>query len=172
MNIDNSYLAKLSTLLWKLRNCGIEDPLIAGGAIRDMLFEKPIKDIDVFYSKGSFKDKPNLLEKTYFTETGNTPPEYEGCAFSLKHNLYNKEFPGIKIQLIKVEDPFKAVNEFPIDLCRVSFGRSSSGGAETLNLPPELLADIPSKKCWHESSTKPDYLEYIKDKYSGWEFYT
>ena len=79
INLDLEYLYNLNCLIARIRACskskimfdGLNKTVVAGGAVRDMLFNKPVKDIDVFY-EGEVDDKK--LEQ-YFTNvkpTGNS----------------------------------------------------------------------------------------------------
>lgn len=49
MKLDHLFLKELDSVLEAVKECGATDCMVAGGAIRDMLLGKPIKDIDVFY---------------------------------------------------------------------------------------------------------------------------
>jgi hypothetical protein len=56
IKIDHVYLKQLDKIIVDTIACGATEVMIAGGAIRDMLLQKPIKDIDVFY-KGTLNDE-------------------------------------------------------------------------------------------------------------------
>jgi hypothetical protein len=50
MKISHDFLRELKNLIDQIVAAGGKDVLVAGGAIRDMLLERPIKDIDILYS--------------------------------------------------------------------------------------------------------------------------
>jgi hypothetical protein len=49
MILDIAHFNVLDTLIEKVEACGGKNVTIAGGAVRDSVLEKPIKDIDIFY---------------------------------------------------------------------------------------------------------------------------
>ena len=103
INLDLEYLTNLNKLVSKVKICtklqsSILSPygkvVVAGGAIRDMLFNKPISDIDVFY-EGGFNEQ---FLKQYFPNSITSESVYPD-GFNVTHNIIHEHFP-VKIQLI------------------------------------------------------------------------
>jgi hypothetical protein len=63
MKIDHILLNQFDTIIDHVVSCGAKDVMIAGGAVRDMLLNKPIKDIDVFYTGKLDEDKVSKIFK-------------------------------------------------------------------------------------------------------------
>ena len=172
MNFDTEYLAKLDHLLNILTFTGIKNPLVAGGAIRDMLFDKPIKDIDVFYSKyiwATAHEAP-LKYGTFITNVECHTEKYEGSKFQLTHSFDFSSFPGTRVQLIKTElPPQQHVENFPIDICCVSYG-SINGESNQLHIPNFVMECYNNKKVYCSSDVNEEYLNRIQQKYPEYEF--
>lgn len=172
MNFDTKFLNTLTTILHCLKMNGIDDAVVGGGCLRDMLFEKEVKDIDVFYSKGQW-EKSTWQNFAKFEQLPLKPgiEEYEESKFTVTNNL-KTHLIDLPIQLIKVEDnPYKHIDFFPINICRVAFGCVQQNGYPILQLPPDVLEDYFDKKCYYDSDTSPNYLARIKEKYNDWTFY-
>ena len=167
MHFDTEYLAKLDHLLSILTFTGIKNPLVAGGAIRDMLFDKPIKDIDVFYYQDTI---PVINYGTFITNVDYTPEKYEGSKFQLTHSFNYSGFPETRVQLIKTElPPQQHVENFPIDICCVSYG-SINGESNQLHIPNFVMECYNLKKVYCSSSVDDEYLNRIQQKYPEYEF--
>ncbi len=81
MKIDYLLINKFQTIREYLQECGAEESLIAGGAVRDMVLDKPISDIDVFYigdldeekltKKFTIKENPNKEAHAFYNKKKN-----------------------------------------------------------------------------------------------------
>lgn len=102
---------------------------IAGGAVRDVLFGKPVKDIDVFIVRSREEDQweeaeqrmsakrlATLLEAESFTITSESGYP-DGEQVYATYDLGMKDGP--RINLIYVEDFAAALNEFPDTISQV-----------------------------------------------------
>lgn len=108
--------------------------VIAGGAVRDTLFGKPVKDVDVFVVRSreedDFSEAPQkyvarriakLLNATIETTSeqayvGNDEEVY--ATYDLE--LSDKEYPDLpRVNLIFVQDLERALNEFPDTISQV-----------------------------------------------------
>ena len=166
INLDLEYLHNLNCLIARIRACskskimfdGLNKTVVAGGAVRDMLFNKPVKDIDVFY-EGEVDGKK--LEQ-YFTNvksTGNSYPD----GFNVTHTLNHKDFP-VPIQLIQVKNIEEHIKTFPSPMMRVSVDSNGIHGMDST-----LFCDAQVQAfCW---VMKPDlfYFLKIKEKYNDWK---
>lgn len=118
MNYDIKFIAKISVMLNRLALRGVKEAIVAGGAVRDMLLEKPISDIDVFYT-GDFKQAPEDTNDGWFNFKACDFPEYLENSFNVTHEGYYIGIPDIKVQLIKVKyNPVEYINgTFDADIC-------------------------------------------------------
>ena len=164
INIDLNYLGKLNIILTKVRFSGTTiggvKCCIAGGAIRDMLLNKPVSDIDVFY-EGELK---LTTLKVYFKlveETDNGPyPD----GFEVTHKVFLDSMP-VPIQLIKVKNLEEHIASFPSKLIRVSY--FSKEGLQGLN--DEFIDCALNKAFWWDMPVDLKYFNKIKAKYSDWK---
>lgn len=166
INLDIEYLNNLNTLISKVRVCSkpvqllgeYNKTVVAGGAIRDMLFNKPVKDIDVFY-EGELDDKKLEGYFTSIKPTGNSYPD----GFNVTHTVAHKDFP-VPIQLIQVKNIEAHIKTFPSPLIRVWVEKGVIHGIDSLLVHDALMQEF----CW---DIKPDlhYFLKIKEKYSDWE---
>jgi len=118
MEIDPDYLLKLDLLLSYVKEAGATDAVVAGGAIRDMLLQKPISDIDVFYT-GEVKKHAALTKDLTYSPVGY--PE----GWEVTHQVTCLHFP-VKIQLIRVPTTImEHLETFPSPLCRVLYSQES-----------------------------------------------
>lgn len=166
INLDLEYLSKLNALISRVRVCSkiqvmfgsYNKTVVAGGAIRDMLFNKPVKDIDVFY-EGEVDD--SKLEQ-YFTNikpTGNSYPD----GFNVTHTLKHKDFP-VPIQLIQVKNIEEHIKTFPSPLMRLSVDSEGIHGMDSSVFSDAQIQEF----VW---DIKPDlfYFLKVKKKYSDWK---
>lgn len=122
----------------KLREAGATDALIAGGAVRDFLLGREIKDIDFFMrSRGPEEDK--RIAETAFTDAivqhGELPEEYrlqmpELASVYVSHEglrdyrdiFGDGQFPAQLIFLNGSEkDAYGLISRFDFGLCRAAF---------------------------------------------------
>lgn len=165
MNIDTEYLKNLNKLIEFLMYTGIDDPYIAGGAIRDMLFEKPISDIDVFYSSGTFNPgsfASNLINLQHFPVSDHNYPDNK---FEVT-NIIKVNYLPVHIQLIKVQSPLKWIKDFPVEISR--FYMNPYGD---LCLNADLLLIAEKKQLYSFSSENTEkYNQKIVTKYNDWTY--
>lgn len=163
VEIDFEYLEILGSLLSKVTFCGGMGTFIpctiAGGAIRDMLLQKPVSDIDVFY-EGDLKESVLNLHFKNVKSTNSTYPD----GFNVTHNIEYGSIP-VPIQLIQVQNIQKHIDKFPTPLSRVQY--SHKNGLEGVNMD---FVYFVSNKCF-EWDDKVDmyYFDKLKEKYSDWK---
>lgn len=172
MNIDYLLISKYQTIRDNLRECGAEESIIAGGAIRDMVLNKPISDIDVFYigeldqeklvKKFTIKENPNKEAHSFYNNKKNKWKVDDIIVF-----LDDFEYP---IQLINVKrDKRKTVPPiFTLQTHVEAFGCNLSkmmfGGDLLITL--EAMQDIFLEQLtFTEDCTNIRYVEKLKKKY-------
>lgn len=166
LELDLEYLTNLNKLVSKVKICtklgGIMSPygkvVVAGGAIRDMLFNKPISDIDVFY-EGGFNEQ---LLKQYFPNSITSESVYPD-GFNVTHNIIHEHFP-VKIQLIQVKDIAKHIETFPSPMMRLSLDAKGIHGLEM-----DVYSDAKDKVFFWDQKVDLGYYLKIKDKYLDWK---
>ena len=162
MEIDPVYLDELGLLLEVLQIQGVENATIAGGCLRDMLLQKPIKDIDVFYTG----DIPELNTTPAFGNVKECGMEYENTGWQVTHDMTHKTF-GIPIQMIHVKN--KTIKEhidlFPTCLSRISY--TKDGGLEGID--SQFIAHSVDKTLVFDRKVDQAYLDKMKAKFPDWE---
>lgn len=166
INLDLEYLSKLNSLIARVRVCSkpkqmfaeFNKTVVAGGAVRDMLFNKPVSDIDVFY-EGEVDDNKLEGNFTNIKPTGNSYPD----GFNVTHTLKHKDFP-VPIQLIQVKNIEEHIKTFPSPLMRLSVDSDGIHGVDSSVFSDAQVQEF----CW---DMKPDlfYFLKVKEKYSDWK---
>ena len=168
MEIDASYLLNLDSLINKVKTCGGTMVCVAGGAIRDMLLQKEVADIDVFF-EGTLDDA--IVHKIWPEAITKPETDYTNC--KVLYDVTDSLFP-VKVQLIQVENVPLHISEFPTSLSRVSYGQFAGlTGVDITFLVcvevKELLFDKPvnMKYLCKMQEKFPDYLvKYSKPEYN------
>ncbi len=164
VEIDFEYLDKLGSILSKVyfstgklqtyAKCAI-----AGGAIRDMLLQKPVNDIDVFY-EGELSDKSlNNFFKTVKSSETNYPD-----GFNVTHTVALTGLP-VPIQLIQVKNIQDHIDTFPTPMSRVWYSQDSGLGGVDMDFVHQAI----NKQFLWDSKVDMPYFDKIKAKYSDWE---
>ncbi len=163
VEIDFDYLNTLSTVLSKVTFSGgmhhYPKCAIAGGAIRDMLLQKPVSDIDVFYVGELFDKQLNM----YFKQVKSTNAFYPD-GFNVTHTVSLTALP-VPIQLIQVKDIKKHIETFPTPMSRVSFWYDE--GLQGVDV--QFVADTVAKEFVWDKKVDMPYFDKIKAKYSDWK---
>lgn len=167
LELDLEYLTNLTKLITKVKmstklTSSMLSPygraVVAGGAIRDMLFNKPVSDIDVFY-EGEIND---LLFKQYFPNSITSETVYPD-GWNLTHNIMYEHFP-VKIQLIQVKDIAKHIETFPSPMMRMWLDMEGIHG-----LDAAAMTDAKDKVFFWDQQVDLGYFLKIKDKYLDWK---
>ncbi len=166
INLDLAYLTSLITLIGKIRVCTkmssfmspYNKTVVAGGAVRDMLFNKPVDDIDVFY-EGELKED---MLKQYFPNVVTSDSVYPD-GFNVTHNFMCDMFP-VKVQLIQVKDIAKHIDTFPSPLMRLYVDSDGIHGLDST-----VFGDAKDKVFFWDQKVDLSYFLKIKDKYSDWK---
>jgi hypothetical protein len=163
VEIDFEYLNLLGTLLSKVTFSGNSPAFlkctVAGGAIRDMLLQKPVSDIDVFY-EGEFKES---LLNIHFKQIKPTNQSYPD-GFTVTHTVWMMDIP-VPIQLIQVKDIEKHIATFPTPMSRVQY--SHANGLSNIDL--DFTHNVCEKEFVWDSKVDMPYYDKIKEKYSDWK---
>jgi hypothetical protein len=163
VEIDFVYLNLLGTLLSKVTFSGgmgnMVKCTVAGGAIRDMLLQKPVSDIDVFY-EGELKESSLT---SYFKQVKETQHSYPD-GFIVTHTVTMAGLP-VPIQLIQVKDIEKHIDTFPTPMSRVQF--SHQKGLEGIDL--DFIHNVVENEFVWDSKVDMPYFDKIKEKYSDWK---
>lgn len=125
-------------------------PVIGGGAVRDALLDRPIKDIDVFVPAGSILPE-GLTPRSVFPdyrEVGEGMIAYLEVR-SLEHIVSLGMCGALEIQVIEYDPAFKLHDTFDIGLCRVSYGPHAdierALNLNSLRVSEEFLKDAREK---------------------------
>lgn len=127
------------------------DITVAGGAIRDTIFDKPVADIDVFY----VDEIPEFIQFELSVEEVGEP--YGNTSFSVTHE---GEYQHKKVQFIKVNGTFshELIDTFPCNISKV-FVKNN-----TLWFISDFISSFDNKIIWKVGADKK-YKAKIKDKY-------
>ena len=159
MIFDKEHLSNLEDILHFVKQAGATEAIVAGGAVRDMLLGKPIKDIDVFYT-GELSN----VEKYFTVETIEDDESYEGTEFSVTHRHVTYEYCDYPIQLIKVDNLRKVVDIFGCNLSKTAFEEVG------VVLFPDFMEGVRTHKVVIDNNCKTEeFAQRIKEKYSDWE---
>lgn len=155
MNLDIETIEKYQEILGKLEQ--FVEPIVAGGAIRDMLLNKPVKDIDVFY-KGNL---PDSVVKQLFTIEAKYDKAYEESMFKVFYSKVFYKDVKLPIQLIETKDDPRTIviDDFGVNLSKVWLTRAG------LVIPNEFLLDASLQILTFKPNCKQSYVERIIDKY-------
>lgn len=186
MTLDFFHFDELDKLVAIVKACGGEHVTVAGGAVRDSVLDKPIKDIDIFYQGelneeavkeffGEKKEGPKMMSEPkveYYLEDGITvhplwqeyfdwedkqDEAYENGEFSVSsYDGDSFNLNGKVIQLIKVEDVDKHIAEFSCIISRMFYSEGM------LVIPKEAIRDV----CLGVLSFTEDCAESYKDRIS------
>jgi len=164
MLIDAAYLKLLDNLLFKI---SLALPpgakvVVAGGAIRDMLLEKEIADIDVFIEDDVEK---NIKLHMWFTKVELCEYGlYEDSSFNVLYKITDKDFP-VPIQIIKVTGTVEEhIEKFPLSLSRVFY--SEEKGLQ--NITPKFLKESLGQQVLFDKPVNYQYLDKMKQKFPNW----
>ena len=161
MEIDTDYLSKLDNILLYCILSGAENATVAGGAIRDMLFQKPIKDIDIFYNG---EIAISTLNK-YFNGVEGLYTKYEDSSFTVTHEIKDNTLFPIPIQLIQCQEDVKEhIKEFPAETGRVFLDKKGLH-----NLTPNVFNSEKTKTILFDKPTNIKYLAKYLTKYSDYK---
>lgn len=155
MNFDIETIEKYQEILGKLEQ--FVEPIIAGGAIRDMLLDKPVKDIDVFY-KGKL---PDSVVKQLFTIEAKYDKSYDESHFKVFYSKIFYKDVKLPIQLIETKQTPQEVvlDDFGVNLSKVWLTRAG------LIIPNEFMLDASLQILTFKPNCKQSYVERMIDKY-------
>jgi len=164
MFIDSKYLSALDNLLFKI-SLGLEAPYyptIAGGAIRDMLLDTEVADIDVFIDAPEI----NLISlKAWFKEVEVCEHGlYEDSSFNVLYKITDDPFP-VPIQIIQVKSSVQEhISKFPLSLSRVSYTRKEG----LQGITPPFISQSHNCRLYFDKPVNYQYLDKMKQKFPDW----
>ncbi len=166
IELDLEYINNLIALISKIRVCSKQKTfmapynkvVVAGGAVRDMLFNKPVDDIDVFY-EGEINES---MFKSYFPNA-TTPDTTYPDGWNVTHNIMCDSFP-VKVQLIQVENIEKHLETFPSQMMRLYVDGNGVHGVDS-----NVIQDAMSQVFFWDKAPDLNYFLKIRAKYSDWK---
>jgi hypothetical protein len=179
MNIDYKLLKQLSEKLVLVKECGAKDAAVLGGCIRDMLLNKPIRDIDLFYTGTldaekvekifGVKKKAEIPKKGWFDlwkehqlalKAGmlldDMEKEYD---YSVIDGGVVEEYP---LQLIGVEE--LSYSKFPCKLSKVGFTELA-----VVCMSNDFLKSVEYQMLFFTENAKESYKNKLIEKYPEYE---
>lgn len=159
LNLTPELFQTYEKIMAAVLEAGATEVMVAGGAVRDALLGKPIKDIDVFYSGDLFWHKLNKNFKTNYKppkdEFGFTEAYEENDEWQVTHQSLLSEYSDKPVQFIRCKDFATHLNTFGAGLCKVALLADG-----TLWITPEFIRDC-SEGILHFN---PNCGEKFKDK--------
>lgn len=158
MLVDADYLNKLNTILSSVYLACGERGVIAGGAIRDMLLEKEIADVDLFLTENVTEKSLKLwFDKVEPCENG----MYEDNKFNVLFKCFISYIP-VPIQIIQVKGPIaEHINDFPCSLSRVSYSTEQG----LCGIGKEFLLEAQAKLLLFDRKVNSQYVEKMAKKF-------
>ncbi len=157
--------------------------VLAGGCLRDLDNDKPVKDLDVFITEGSMQRVERIVgslrEAGYTVEPtfGDTTayPEDQNLAVVAVVGIEHPASSGLAVQLIFTNwDTALITERFDYGICRLAFD------GETLTKPPEYIEDK-SARVFRLRRDRPTpvsmrgsirrYARLVNEKYQGWDWW-
>lgn len=141
---------------------GTERVFIAGGAIRDTLNSKPIKDFDFFIQTPNIPDV-NIIHvgETRFVEAAGAESLVGNPDFKVYTSVGGYASTAGQYQLIfSTNDIYTVVAKFDINICKCWYGHNSG-----ICTTPEYEQGIRDKKIVANLNCTNDRINRMKDKY-------
>jgi len=168
--LSRAFIGRLGILL---AQCKTKSPNahVGGGAIRDILLDRPIRDIDIFVGIGTSSGVKELLERKGCEATRAVTAEY---FVSDPRVVEAVEYSGwdYPINLISMTTDItmeENIERFDFGICRVAFD-----GFTTL-IPASFELDAAARhftlrKCENEGQFAQSVIRHrrLQDKYEGW----
>lgn len=179
LDLESPFFAHLDDIISKAEQC-FDNVMIAGGAIRDTLLGKKVKDIDIYIEANDYGEQDYLkfgklvgrssisVNEAFYGGDGNTMSEI------VDYDADNS-FPLLQspIQLIIVKDLAEHFDTFTIGLSKVKYT------ADGLTMSKEFMHDVKYKQLTVNLATgqqsadqkaqKEEYITKVAKKYSDWE---
>lgn len=170
LNINSTFFNTLDEILKIAIRVFGGKLMIAGGAVRDTLLNKPVKDIDIFIYDDDIDADELLKDLALFDKLCHSTTDYD----STDKIVYGDSDQmtrlvdvsatkwGIPIQLVFVKDLNKHFDTFSVNLSKVKYS------VEGLTMTREFINDFMLKQLTVNSPVKPDYVDKISKKYSDY----
>lgn len=166
MNVDYALIKNIQKLLSEVRASGADDCLVAGGAVRDMLLDKPIKDIDVFYTGelGDLESVDTPVEEEQKEKEKEKVPYPIDVGWEVTGNI-KRPYLEYPVQLIKVT--LGTIEEHVADTFGVGLSKVmiDQGGLIMLN---DFLQDSFLEDLTFQFGCSKEYMEKIQAKYPNY----
>jgi Poly A polymerase head domain len=176
-------LAQYRAIQEAVAACGATAVMVAGGCVRDMLLDKPIKDIDLFYEgelnqdliKQRFAIKPkkppvsNWLKDPMGNDVIPVPmddlfPYPENENWNVRYNHVTFAGCDLPIQLIQVKDVSTHLDTFGANISKVAYF-----GDGTMYLSPGFIEDITTQTLHIDPNCGEKYQDKIITKFPEFE---
>lgn len=157
--------------------CGATAVMVAGGCVRDMLLDKPIKDIDLFYEgelnqdliKQRFAIQPKKKNPWLNTEAiagllDDLAPYPDNENWNIKYNHVTFAGCDLPIQLIQVKDVSTHLDTFGANISKVAYF-----GDGTMYLSPGFIEDIMTQTLHIDPNCGEKYQDKIIAKFPEFE---
>lgn len=185
LHFDDELMAQYKRICELVGDCGATHAMIAGGAIRDMLLHKPIKDIDVFYEgildlgmvEKVFKLPPKPTGIPFFDPFAKTivnvpqpqdefPLEFypENSDWKVTNSRVYMEGCPYPIQLILVKDVSTHLRTFGASISKVAM--FADGG---MFLDEGFIRDVNTKTLHIDPNCAEKYQQKILAKFEEYE---
>lgn len=175
-----------ASILSLVKDCGAHRSIVAGGAIRDIIHDKPIKDIDIFYTGELDKE---LVKKKFPLSFKEPADELEGLLggnvndfpYANAEQGWNVTFPCLElegceypIQLIKVEgetfnDLALHVNTFGCQISKLyAYLSKEVESGLMVCAAPEYWKGINENQLIFSKGCAENYKLKIMQKFNDW----
>ena len=149
--------------------------IVAGGAPRDWYFNKPAKDIDLFFS---VKDHVQIHIINEMLKIAGFEVDSSKAADDLpdwyNHNpniraVFNAQIDDVDVQLILVKDsPFKVVNQFPLSICKAWYKNGQIQTDKDFNITVKHKSIFKTNTLYAQGNA---YLKKVLDKFKDFQYY-
>jgi hypothetical protein len=170
LNVDSQFFDTLDNLLDIAVSVFGNNVMIAGGAVRDALLNKPVKDIDIFIQSKSVDQ--DLLEK--FQKLTNSSYTKEANTYGYSNTISVVDVVdgtcGKPVQLVFVASLQKHFDSFSINLSKVKYTKDG------LVMSTGFINDVKHKKITFTPTNlaavdiqyQQQYLDRVAKKYNDW----
>lgn len=168
---------------------------LAGGAVRDMLLNKPVRDVDLFFVNAKKEQLQELKSRGFgyvgwlparpesgliLTSLANdmpfffdsvkfyvqSPEEYKEDESEFLSMLNDKEAPGINIIPVVDGDIYQLLERFPVGISKVAMNLTSG----EIVFGEGFLEDLADKTTRFKLGVNDKYIDKINEKYKDWDW--
>lgn len=167
LKLNTELFETYETIMGQLLQCGADQVMVAGGAVRDVLLDKPIKDIDIFYTGEldvlKVYDYFNQIP-TRFGDDLNMFYDNEDNDWIVTYNRMRSKLTKHPLQFIQCKDFTAHLKTFGVGLSQVALLADG-----TLWITPEFMKDVTTECLHFHPNCGEKYRDKICDKYPEYE---